>query len=295
MKTLKAEIVLNCQNQHGEGVFWNPQDNCIWWTDINGYQLWQYNPITGLNKSRTMPDRVCCFAPRRSGGFIVAFAQSVVLHDNIDATEGEWTTICEFEAHNVNTRTNDGRTDRMGRFIVGGMNEVTAEYDSSVICIDKNLKVKTLIEGVSCANSICFSPDGETFYFADTLENNIQTYDYDQKMATISNRRVLTSFENEPGIPDGSCVDSEGYIWNAEWNGHRVVRISPNGKLDTIVEVPVLNPTCCSFGGPNLDTLYITTSRLMMDDEMLHREPNSGGLFAVKPGVKGISDKPFLD
>lgn len=130
-------------------------------------------------------------------------------------------------------------------------------------------------------------------YFADTPDKEIVAFDYDTAAGTISNRRQLASFSGEPGLPDGSCVDAEGGVWNAEWEGRRVVRVAPNGKIDRIIEVPVWKPTCCAFGGANLDTLYITTSRLMSDEEMLSKEPQSGGLFAVEPGVCGVIDAPF--
>lgn len=287
---MRAELVLHCQNQHGEGVFWNQEDGCIWWTDIEGKTLWSFNPATGAHLSFPMADRVCCFAPRAAGGFIVAFADRISLVDLAGGTEKR---LCDFEPGNPATRTNDGRTDRQGRFIAGGMNEQTGQADSSVIQIGTDLSVTTLIEGVSCANSTCFSPDGKTMYFADTPDREIVAYAYDPATGGVSERRQLASFAGEPGLPDGSCVDAEGGVWNAEWEGRRVVRVGPDGSIDRVIEVPVWKPTCCAFGGENLDTLYITTSRLMSDAEMLAKEPHSGGLFAVKPGVRGVLDAPF--
>ena len=130
-------------------------------------------------------------------------------------------------------------------------------------------------------------------FFADTPDREIVAYDYDESNGTISNRRVHASFQKEPGLPDGSCVDAEGGVWNAEWEGRRVVRIAPDGRIDKIVEVPTWKPTCCAFGGPELDTLYITTSRLMSSKDELSQDQHAGGLFAVNPGVKGVPDAPF--
>lgn len=237
-----------------------------------------------------MHDRVCCFAPRASGGWIVAYADRVVLLD--DGFENE-RLVTRFEPDNPETRLNDGRTDRQGRLIAGGMNEGSGKADSSVICIDTDLGVHTLFHGVSCANSTCFSPDGATMFFADTPDREVVAYAYDAANGAATNRRVLASFAGEPGLPDGSCVDAEGGVWNAEWEGRRVVRIAPDGTIDQVIEVPVWKPTCCAFGGRDLDTLYITTSRLMSDEAALAKEPSSGGLYAVKPGVKGVIDAPF--
>ncbi len=287
---MRAELVVDCKNQHGEGILWNPEDGLLWWTDIEGHAIWSLDPVTSESASFQMPGRVCCFAPRESGGLIVAYEDRVVL---FDPATGNETLVTLFEPENPETRLNDGRTDRQGRLIVGGMNEVSGKADSSVICIDSDLSVRRIIEGVSCANSTCFSPDGATMFFADTPEREILAFDYDTQTGTVSNRRSHASFKDEPGLPDGSCVDADGGVWNAEWEGRRVVRIAPGGKIDRVIEVPIWKPTCCAFGGPDLDTLFITTSRLMSDETVLAREPEAGGLFAVKTGHRGVTDTPF--
>jgi L-arabinonolactonase len=283
-------LVVDCKNQHGEGIFWNPADARVWWTDIEGRALWWFDPATNTSGSHAMPDRVCCFAPRASGGWIVAYADRVVLLDDQFKAE---TLVTRFEPENPETRLNDGRTERQGRLIAGGMNEGSGKADTSVICIDTDLSVRTLFKGVSCANSTCFAPDGATMFFADTPDREIVAYDYDPAAGSVSNRRAHGSFAGEPGLPDGSCVDAEGGVWNAEWEGHRVVRVAPDGSIDQVIDVPVWKPTCCAFGGPELDILYITTSRLMSDDAALAKEPSSGGLYAVRPGVRGVLDAPF--
>ena len=287
---MRAELIVDCKNEHGEGIFWNPSDGRIWWTDIQGRALWSFDPVTTQSASIPMEDRVCCFAPRAAGGLIVAYSDRVVLFDPETKKE---TLVTLFEPENPETRLNDGRTDRQGRLVVGGMNEVSGTPDSSVISIDGNLKVQTLIDQISCANSICFSPAGNTMFFADTPDREILAFDYEKGRGTLTTKRLHASFKQEPGLPDGSCVDAEGGVWNAEWEGHRVVRVAPNGTIDRVIDVPVWKPTCCAFGGPNLDTLFITSSRLMSDEATLKKEPSAGGLFAVKPGIRGVIDTPF--
>lgn len=252
--------------------------------------MWSFDPDSGKAESVEMRDRVCCFAPRRAGGLIVGFADRVALFDP-ELRHEELVHL--FEPNNPETRLNDGRTDRNGRFVLGGMNEVSGTANSSVISIGTDLAVETIVNGVSCANSTCFSPDGATMFFADTPDREIVAFDYDAATGAVSNRRVHADFSGEPGLPDGSCVDAEGGVWNAEWEGRRVVRIAPDGRIDRVIEVPVWKPTCCAFGGPDLDTLYITTSRLMSSESVLEEEPESGGLFAVKPGIRGVPDTPF--
>jgi L-arabinonolactonase len=285
-----AEIVLDCCNQHGEGVLWNAADERVWWTDIQGRSLWWYAPDSGQGEAIPMPDRVCCFAPRRRGGFILGLADRVAF---FDVASRSLETIAMYEPDNPETRLNDGRTDRQGRLVAGGMNEKTGAADASVIRVDANGNATTLLQGISCANSICFSPDGETMFFTDTPERLIRAYDYSGVSGGLGAMRVHCDVSREPGVPDGSCVDAEGGVWNAEWEGHRVVRIAPDGRIDTVINVPVWKPTCCAFGGVNLETLFITTSRLGSSDEQLIAEPLSGGLFAVKPSFRGIADLPF--
>jgi L-arabinonolactonase len=285
-----AELVLDCKNNHGEGIFWNAGDRRVWWTDIEGRALWWFDPAAGISGSVSMPDRVCCFAPRAQGGLIVAFARSIAL---FDLETGSSSELGAFEPENANTRLNDGRTDRQGRLIVGGLNEGTGDADSSVVRIDADGTITPLIQGVSCANSTCFSADGRTMFFADTPEKTIRAYDYDPQSGTLGPARLHCDMADEPGLPDGSCVDAEGGVWNAEWEGRRVVRIAPNGSIDRVVQVSTWKPTCCAFGGPDLSTLYITTSRLMSSDIDLANDPHAGGLFAFRPGVKGVLDAPF--
>ena len=287
---MQAELALDCRNHHGEGIFWNPADERVWWTDIEGRSIWSYDPAVEEHSQIAFDERVCSFAPRSGGGFIVAYADRIAL---VDSAFDEESLVCKFEPENTETRTNDGRTDRSGRLIVGGMNEVSGAANSSVISIAADLSVKTLIDGVSCANSTCFSADGRTMFFADTPDREIVAYDYDPVAGAISNRRVHGEFGDEPGLPDGSCVDAEGGVWNAEWEGRRIVRVAPDGAIDRIVDVPTWKPTCCAFGGPDLDTLYITTSRLMSSEDQLSQDPHAGGLFAVNPGVRGVLDAPF--
>ncbi|MFK7862080.1 MAG: SMP-30/gluconolactonase/LRE family protein [Granulosicoccus sp.] len=287
---MQADLVLGCQNEHGEGIFWNSDDGCLWWTDIEGRCIWSHDPESGENVKYPTPDRVCSFAPRRDGGFIVAFADRISL---FNLNTGNEQIIHHFEPNNPDTRLNDGRTDRQGRFIVGGMNEGSGAANSSMLRVDHDLSVSMLFDGVSCANSTCFSPDGKTLFFADTPDRQIVAYDYDTINGNVSNRRLHCHFIQEPGLPDGSCVDAQGGVWNAEWEGRRVVRIAPDGTIDQVIDVPVWKPTCCAFGGANLETLFITTSRLFSSEQVLAAEPDSGGLYAVKPGVRGIIDKPF--
>lgn len=217
----------------------------------------------------------------------MAFADAVELWSSDLRPEA---TLHVFEADSPATRLNDGRTDRQGRFVVGGMNEATGAADSTVIRVNADHSVETLIRGVACANSTCFSPDGKTMYFADTPERRIRAYPYAERLGDPG---VLTDLSAEPGLPDGSCVDAEGGVWNAAWDGGQVIRIAPDGSVTHRISLPVPKATCCAFGGADLSTLFITTSRLGMTADDINGAPLSGGLFAARPGLRGLHDSPF--
>ncbi|MGH6915234.1 MAG: SMP-30/gluconolactonase/LRE family protein, partial [Geminicoccales bacterium] len=255
-----VDLVLDCRNTLGEGAVWNEVDGLLWWTDIEGGRLWTLEPKRGRSASYQTPERVCCFAPRRNGqGLVVAFSSGFALYDPATGLRRD---LVAFEPDQPDTRLNDGRTDRQGRLIAGGFDEKGGgRLISSVVRLDPNLTVTKLFSGVGCANGICFSPDGRTLYFADSMRAEIWAFAYDPDSGRLGGRRVVATLEgSRPGIPDGSCVDAQGCIWNAEWDGGAVVRWTPDGRIDRVVELPVPRPTCVTFGGADYGTLYITTA-----------------------------------
>jgi L-arabinonolactonase len=284
-----ADLLLDCRNTHGEGVLWDGRSRRVWWTDIHGKKIWSLDPETGSAASHDMPSRVCCFAPRARGGLVVAFAEGFALYD-LDT--GARQDLARFEPELPGTRLNDGRTDRAGRFVAGGMDDPNEQPVSSVWRVDADLTVTQLFGGVACANATCFSPDGRTMYFADSCRRTLEAIPYDPATGAVGTRRALATIQ-EPGVPDGACTDADGFVWVAIWEGYRVERWSPEGRLDRTVQIPVRKPTCCALGGKDLDVLYITTSRLGSSAEELGREPTSGGLYAFRPGVRGLPDTPF--
>jgi L-arabinonolactonase len=287
---LHAELLLDCRNMHGEGILWDARQHRLRWTDIHGQGLWSCDADGGAAQRAAMPDRLCAFAPRAGGGLIAAFADRLAL---LGPDLREERMLAQFEPDNPETRLNDGRTDRQGRFVVGGMNEVSGRADSRVLRVDARLRVETLFGGVACANATCFSPDGRTMYFADSPQRRLRAYPYDPETGALGPPRIHAELGDVPGLPDGASVDEEGGLWVAMWDGGAVLRLAPDGRLDRRIAVPVRKPSCCAFGGPDLGTLFITTSRLGAAEPEIAREPLSGSLFAVRPGVAGLADTPF--
>jgi sugar lactone lactonase YvrE len=147
--------------------------------------------------------------------------------------------------------------------------------------------------GIVIPNSLAWSPDSRTMYFADSVRDLIWSFDYDLAAGTMSNERVFFDCTENPGSPDGSCIDADGCLWNAEYGGWRLVRYTPAGKIDRVIELPVQNPTCCCFGGENLDTLYVTSAAQKLSADELRSQPLAGSVFAVRPGSTGLPESRF--
>jgi len=277
------------RNDLGEGVVWDPDRNSVFWVDIEQSEFWELDRNGNLKLTRA-PERIGSFAPRKNGGFIVAFASGFSFWN---PATGQREHINHFEAHMPQTRLNDGGTDRQGRFLAGGVDERDRKPISSLCRVDFDLSVHTLVTDISCSNSLCFSPEGDVMYFADTDKRIIWRFAYDNDEGAPHDRRVFATFEDQPGNPDGSCVDADGCLWNAQWGGSRVVRYRPDGKIDRVINVSAPHVSCVVFGGPALDTLYITTARHMMRPEDVAENPLSGALFAVSPGVRGLANAKF--
>lgn len=237
-----------------------------------------------------MPEKVCSIAFRRTAGLLIAFETGISFYD---VETGVQKRIVDVEPDIPVTRLNDGRCDRQGRFIVGGF-DPTEKGLSAAYRLDADLSIHRLFGGLSSANSTCFSLDGKTMYYADSPQAAIWAFDYDIDTGEPSNRRVFCGFKDQPGVPDGSVIDSEGCLWNAQWNGARVVRFRPDGAVDRVIEMPVRHPTSVAFGGRELDTLYITTSRLILSPEEARKQPLAGALLAVRPGVTGLPEDRFV-
>ena len=285
-------MLVECSNLHGEGVFWSSRHRLLYWTDIFGERVWTFDPVTRVSQDYKVPGRVCCFATRNARPWnevVAAFSDSFAF---LDLKTGIRNDIALVEADLPRTRLNDGRTDRQGRFIVGGIDESGNGPRSAVYRLDPDLVITKLFGDVGCANGTCFSADGKTMWYADSFKGDIERFDYNPETGLVSNRRSI-GHTPQPGVPDGSCVDAEGNVWNAVWEGSRVERWSPDGHITAVIEVPVKKPTCVAFGGPDLDTLFITSSRLGDSPAYLADQPLAGHLFAVKPGVKGLVDADF--
>ena len=171
------------------------------------------------------------------------------------------------------------------------MSDVKRDPVGSLYCFDAAFGCTRLRNTIIIPNSLAFSPEGRTMYFADTNRHTIWSWDYDLASGAATHERVFA--DTGSGRPDGSCVDAEGCLWNAEYGAWRLVRYTPQGKVDRVLEMPVANPTCCCFGGEDLGTLYVTTATQRLAPADLARQPLAGSLLALRPGVQGLAESRF--
>jgi L-arabinonolactonase len=287
----RPEIVVDGKNELGEGVVWSPTHGEVQWTDILGRRFFAYRPSDGAARSVALPDRLACFAPLGATSLLAGFAGGLEV---FDLKSGARRPIAAIEPDRPTTRVNDGKLDRQGRLVFGTMDEDAngARPIGQIYTYEGGLSPRALVSGVRIANSIAFSPDGRRMYFADTPTKVIRAYDYDLDSGDLSGERTFAVVQG-PGSPDGSTVDADGCLWNAEWGGGRVVRYTPDGRVDRAVALPCAQVTCCAFGGAGLDRLFITTARTGLDAAALAGQPHAGALFAIDGGVTGLADTPF--
>ncbi|MGH9511426.1 MAG: SMP-30/gluconolactonase/LRE family protein [Terriglobales bacterium] len=279
----------------GEGAVWHAVHAAIYWTDINRFLIHRFTPADQSVRSWFFDEPVTALTlTDRDDVLTVVLGSSVILwepasdirHDSRFQLEG-WPKV----------RFNDGRADSRGSLWLGSMrNNVNADgstgeaggKDGVLYRLDPNGRVTIFRRDIGISNTMAWSPDGRRFYFADTLANTVWAYNYDSSTGNISDETpFLQDFTR--GLPDGSTVDAEGYLWNCRFFGGCIVRVAPDGKIDRVVEMPVKNVTTCTFGGKDRKTLYVTSaaSQAPSSDRL------AGGLYSLNTEVGGQPENPF--
>ncbi len=274
----------------GEAPFWSVDEGVLYWVDIDGKSILRINPESGKRQSFAQDHEVGCVVPRRNGGFVPGI-DSGLAYVNADLTAVD--LFASPESGIPDTRFNDGKCDRRGRFWVASADRNEAEPLGALYCLNGSGRLVRALSGIIIGNGMGWSPDNRTMYFTDTGYGTIYALDYDIETGTTQNRRVFKQVDAQEGLPDGLTVDAEGFIWSAHWSGWRVTRYDPDGRIERIIDMPVPNVTSLAFGGPNLDQLFVTTARLGLNDQEIGEAPLSGGLFVIEVGVRGLPEKPY--
>lgn len=277
----------------GEGTLWDPAAGVLWWVDIWGNAIHRYDPGTGRDEVFPTPEHVGCVAVRARGGLVISMASGFHF---FDPATGRFTPIVDPEADQPDNRFNDGKTDRQGRFWSGTVFEAPGkplQFTGSLWRLDPDLSAHRMVTGIAASNGLAFSPDSRTLYYADSQGGFVWAWDLDPATGDIDNRRVFIDFRSTGGCADGATVDAEGCYWVTLPITGLVARYDPAGRQMRTILLPTDLPTCCEFGGPDLDILYVTTATLRRPASELAHQPLAGGLFAIDVGIKGLALPPF--
>lgn len=286
---IEIERIAVPDDELGEGPLWDPVGLVLYWVDIKGRALRRFDPASGAVESWPMPADIGALALREAGGAVVALKDGFYA---FDLASGACEPLAAGLVDAPGIRFNDGKVDRQGRFLAGTIVEDLSAPDAKLYRLNGDLSVEVLESGVTCSNGPCWSPDGATFYFADTQTRLISAYDYDPAGGALANKRPFADTDEFDTAPDGATVDAEGCVWCAFVLSGRIGRFAPDGRLVRTIDVPVDHPTSVAFGGADLDVLYVTalTTPLRAADAA----PRPGGLHAIHVlGIQGIAEPRF--
>ena len=286
----RVREIADYRNLCGECPVWDPASAVLYWTDNAASKLYLYEPASENHRLANEGLQINGFRLNRAGGFVITNNAGIWLWDGASKTG----LICD-SIRGARCPVNDCVADASGRLITGSFfYDPGREYQlGNLLRVDNDGAVDILEEGFHLSNGLAFSPDGSTLYFADSVARIIYAFDYRSDRGMISNRRVFVQVPSEEGLPDGLCVDAEGYVWSAQWYGSCIVRYDPDGKLERRLSVPAKQTSSLTFGGADLTDIFITSAGLSEPMPVMPPgyDPASGciggALYHVNVGIQG--------
>jgi len=287
----KVELVVDSQDQIGEGPIWDAKRNILYWVDITGETVQSFDPATNCHTKLHVGQAVGTVVPRSNGGLMVAVQNGFAY---VDEKTKQLTLIHNPEPHLPENRFNDGKCDPAGRFWAGTMAFEPKAKAGSLYCLGTDRSVRKVLGDVTISNGIAWSLDHKRMYYIDSPTYIVRAYDYDVDSGQIGNDRVLLTIPRDVGMPDGMTIDAHGRLWIAHYGGSKVCCWDPDtGRIVQTIETPVSLVTACAFGGPELETLYITSRSLGLSEDQLKKEPFAGALLSAEPGCRGTQTFSF--
>ncbi len=285
MKTHHAIQLHPCAKQHGEGAYWWEARQQLIWVDILACEVHLYDPAKDEDRMWKVPCHVGFAHPTVNGDLLLGTRDGIA---RLDLKENEITFVIDPEADLETTRFNDGKPGPDGRLYGGSMAYDGKSPLGSLWLIEKDFNYRHLLDNVTISNGLCWTKDEQTMYYVDSPTRLIEAFDYDAVTGSLSNRRTVVEVPEELGVPDGMTIDTEDNLWVALYGGSMVACYDPRtGKMIERVLCPTPRVTCPSFGGPDMGTLYFTTSKAGIDKMNATEAKAAGHLFACEPGAQG--------
>ena len=290
MRTLVPDVVQASPGiaTLGESPVWCPLRRVLYWVDVRAPVLYALDPASGRTSHWALPE-IVGGVTLATHGLVLALRSGLF---RFDPDDGGLEPLLALEPPSADNRLNDVKCDRAGRLWVGTMRDFGAATTGTLYRVAHGVAT-AMLAPLTIPNGPCWSPDGATFYFADTADETIRAYAFDAARGELSAVRTLVARGTLPGRPDGATVDAEGFVWSARYGGGGVARIDPDGAVERFLRLPVTQVSSVMFGGADLDVLYLTTSRQKLDAATLAREPLAGALLALDPRVRGLPEHRF--
>jgi sugar lactone lactonase YvrE len=289
-----TDVSVLARSRHivGESPLWDPKTQQLYLVDIPGQQIHTIRPSDGERHTFGLPDWVTSVSTRAQGGLVLSMRKNFAFYDpDSDLLE----ILDDPEPDRSGNRFNDGKCDRQGRLWAGTMGaDDWLAPTGALYRFDPDGRITRMHDEIKCSNGIGWSPDGRVMYHTESFRYAIFAFDFDPNGGEIGGRRLFVRLDpGAGGFPDGLTVDREGFVWSAQPVYGRIVRYDPDGVIDRIVDLPVSRGTGVAFGGPDLDTLYVTSATETLTDAQIAEEPLAGSVFSLAPGVGGIAETPF--
>lgn len=287
-----AELVLPLRADLAEGPMWHPATQRLNFVDITAARIHAFDPASGALHTLDVEVMVGCVVPRADGQLVAALANGVWV---VDRESGERRLLAAPPEHDpARCRFNDGKCDPQGRLWAGTMGLNAEPGAGALYCFPAAGASRPVLAGVTVSNGLAWSADARTMYYIDSPTRRVDAFAFDPATGGTENRHTAIALPAGPDVPDGCTIDEEGMLWIAHWGGGRVTRWDPRtARHLATVTVPAPHTSSCTFGGPNLDTLYITTARRGLDAAQRAAYPESGGIFACRPGARGLPADVF--
>jgi sugar lactone lactonase YvrE len=276
------EVLVPGGAELGEGPVWDVRDSRLGWVDILGKRIHRTDPSTGETESIETPLHVGAVAPRAAGGFVAALQDGFWI-----IGDGPARRVATVSEARLGLRFNDGKADPAGRFWAGTMEYAKRPGTAALYRLDGPDRATNQVDDATISNGLAWSADARTMFYIDTPTRTIDAFDFDPSTGSIANRRTVVSIEPGVGGPDGMTIDAEGGLWVALWGGSAIRRYV-DGALDRVVVLPVMKPTSCAFGGPDLDELYVTSAWEEHTAADRRGDTLAGAVLRLRPRVRGV-------